>query len=191
MGFFNNGEIWEQQKSPAFSFFNGAAPGRLQESREDSEIIAFIIHTVRLRPGDKVTGAERQRERNVVFVSPNIWTVAKLTGGRRFRRRQFREEIRSVRGHIRGRKLVPTLIHHLAYFCFISRASYFVFLWCRLVSILQWKLCNLCIIGQTGNSGISIEHWFKDLQHKRWKTVRLKLGKNEVAVSSVLKYDII
>ena len=28
MGFFNNGEIWEQQKSPAFSFFNGAAPGR-------------------------------------------------------------------------------------------------------------------------------------------------------------------
>lgn len=72
MGFFNNGEIWEQQKSPAFSFFNGAAPGRLQESREDSEIIAFIIHTVRLRPGDKVTGAERQRERNVVFVSPNI-----------------------------------------------------------------------------------------------------------------------
>lgn len=56
MGFFNNGEMWEQQKRPAFSFFNGAAPGRCQRPSKTWRSALFIIHIVRLQLPDKVTG---------------------------------------------------------------------------------------------------------------------------------------
>lgn len=46
MGFFNNGKIWEQQKRPAFSFFNGAAPHCCQRASKTrrSVLSLFILY---------------------------------------------------------------------------------------------------------------------------------------------------
>ncbi len=57
MGFFNNGEIWEQQKRPAFSFFNGAAPGCCRRVRLGDQWFHYSYCTApAARQGDE--GAE-------------------------------------------------------------------------------------------------------------------------------------